>query len=161
MPKKDNQGFTIIEVLIVLAIAGLIMIIVFLAVPALQRNNRNQNYRTEANNLSSAYQEVSANKAGAVLPAGVSDPTHTGPSINDADRVISAANSKHIATVTIEAAGGTTVPANDTYDTVVIRTASKCTAADSATTASGSMRQIALLYNVETTGGSQVQCINS
>ena len=39
--KKRNQGFTIIEVMIVLAIAGLIMLIVFLAVPALQRNQRN------------------------------------------------------------------------------------------------------------------------
>ncbi|MDQ3065292.1 MAG: prepilin-type N-terminal cleavage/methylation domain-containing protein, partial [bacterium] len=36
--KNNNKGFTIIEVLIVLAIAGLIMLIVFLAVPALQRN---------------------------------------------------------------------------------------------------------------------------
>ena len=35
--KKDNKGFTIIEVLIVLAIAGLIMLTVFLAVPSLQR----------------------------------------------------------------------------------------------------------------------------
>jgi prepilin-type N-terminal cleavage/methylation domain-containing protein len=42
MSRKINQkGFTIIEVLIVLAIAGLIMLIVFLAVPALQRNSRN------------------------------------------------------------------------------------------------------------------------
>ena len=39
--KKSNQGFTIIEVMIVLAIAGLILLIVFLAVPALQRNGRN------------------------------------------------------------------------------------------------------------------------
>lgn len=38
---KDQKGFTIIEVLIVLAIAGLILLIVFLAVPALQRNSRN------------------------------------------------------------------------------------------------------------------------
>jgi prepilin-type N-terminal cleavage/methylation domain-containing protein len=38
---QRNSGFTIIEVLIVLAIAGLILLIVFLAVPALQRNSRN------------------------------------------------------------------------------------------------------------------------
>jgi prepilin-type N-terminal cleavage/methylation domain-containing protein len=34
---KKEKGFTIIEVMIVLAIAGLIMLVVFLAVPALQR----------------------------------------------------------------------------------------------------------------------------
>jgi prepilin-type N-terminal cleavage/methylation domain-containing protein len=38
---NKEKGFTIIEVLIVLAIAGLILLIIFLAVPALQRNNRN------------------------------------------------------------------------------------------------------------------------
>jgi prepilin-type N-terminal cleavage/methylation domain-containing protein len=38
---KKHQGFTIIEVMIVLAIAGLILLIVFIAVPALQRNGRN------------------------------------------------------------------------------------------------------------------------
>jgi prepilin-type N-terminal cleavage/methylation domain-containing protein len=46
MTKFTRKGFTIIEVLIVLAIAALIMLIVFLAVPALQRNNRN----TQRNN---------------------------------------------------------------------------------------------------------------
>lgn len=35
------QGFTVIEVLIVLAIAGLVLSIIFLAFPALQRNERN------------------------------------------------------------------------------------------------------------------------
>jgi prepilin-type N-terminal cleavage/methylation domain-containing protein len=37
---KRAEGFTIIEVMIVLAIAGLIMVIVFIAVPQLQRNQR-------------------------------------------------------------------------------------------------------------------------
>lgn len=37
---KPNRGFTIIEVMIVLAIAGLILAIVFIAVPQLQRNAR-------------------------------------------------------------------------------------------------------------------------
>lgn len=36
-----SSGFTIVEVLIVLAIAGLILLIIFIAVPALQRNSRN------------------------------------------------------------------------------------------------------------------------
>ena len=49
--KRKPMGFTIIEVLIVLAIAGLILIIVLLAVPNLQRNNRNTQLRADANNL--------------------------------------------------------------------------------------------------------------
>lgn len=39
--RQTPRGFTIIEVMIVLAIAGVIMLVVLLAVPALQRNSRN------------------------------------------------------------------------------------------------------------------------
>ena len=38
---ESEKGFTIVEVLIVLAIAGLILLIVFEAIPALTRNSRN------------------------------------------------------------------------------------------------------------------------
>lgn len=154
--KKSEKGFTIIEVLIVLAIAGLIMVVVFLAVPALQRNQRNSTYRTEANNISSAYQEVSSNKNGAVLTASGS-----GTANSDAAKVLSSSNAKSITTVTIEAEAGTTTPANNTYDRAVIRTGAKCTAPDGHGTDPGSTRQIAILFNVETSGGSQAQCINS
>ncbi|MGC1176671.1 MAG: type II secretion system protein, partial [Candidatus Saccharimonadales bacterium] len=39
--RRATAGFTIIEVLIVLAIAGIILLIVFQAIPTLQRNSRN------------------------------------------------------------------------------------------------------------------------
>ena len=57
---KKDEGFTIIEVLIVLAIAGIILVIVLVAVPQLQRNQRNEARRnilariaTELNNYAS------------------------------------------------------------------------------------------------------------
>lgn len=57
---RGKQGFTIIEVMIVLAIAGLIMVVVFLAIPQLQRSQRNNarqavmnRYATEINNFAS------------------------------------------------------------------------------------------------------------
>jgi prepilin-type N-terminal cleavage/methylation domain-containing protein len=40
MKRHSPQGFTIIEVVLVLAIAGLIFLIVFLALPTLQRSSR-------------------------------------------------------------------------------------------------------------------------
>ncbi|MBS7346174.1 MAG: type II secretion system protein, partial [Candidatus Sacchiramonaceae bacterium] len=40
MNKHKKYGFTIIEVVLVLAIAGLIFLVVFIALPALQRNQR-------------------------------------------------------------------------------------------------------------------------
>lgn len=45
---KSKRGFTIIEVLIVLAIAGLLILLVFLAVPAIQRTARNYQRKSVA-----------------------------------------------------------------------------------------------------------------
>ncbi len=63
---KRDEGFTIIEVLIVLAIAGLILLIVFLAVPALQRNSRNNARTNDASRISAAVSECLANRNGNV-----------------------------------------------------------------------------------------------
>lgn len=63
--KKRAEGFTIIEVLIVLAIAALIMLIVFLAVPALRRNQQNTAMRNEASRILSGATEYESNANGA------------------------------------------------------------------------------------------------
>lgn len=65
--KKSNEGFTIIEVMIVLAIAGLIMLIVFLAVPALQRNSRNTQRANDGSRIVAAVNECLNNNNGRVL----------------------------------------------------------------------------------------------
>lgn len=70
--QKRDQGFTIIEVLIVLAIAGLIMLVVFLAIPALQRNSRNTQRTNDVANLLGGVGEYVANNNG-VLPGVDSD----------------------------------------------------------------------------------------
>ena len=64
--KTIGAGFTIIEVMIVLAIAALILLIVFLAVPALQRNSRNTQYRSEAARILGGANELVANSSGNV-----------------------------------------------------------------------------------------------
>lgn len=61
---RKQRGFTIIEVLIVLAIAGLIMLIVFLAVPALQRNQRNNARNSDASRIAAGINECLANRNG-------------------------------------------------------------------------------------------------
>ncbi|HEX4774339.1 MAG TPA: prepilin-type N-terminal cleavage/methylation domain-containing protein [Candidatus Saccharimonadales bacterium] len=65
----DAKGFTIIEVMIVLAIAGLILLIVFLAVPALQRGSRNTARKTDVGRVSSAINEFVSNHNGAAVVA--------------------------------------------------------------------------------------------
>jgi prepilin-type N-terminal cleavage/methylation domain-containing protein len=68
--KARQGGFTIIEVIIVLAIASLILLIVFLAVPALQRNSRNTATRNDVANLLSGISDYESNNGGA-LPTAV------------------------------------------------------------------------------------------
>lgn len=59
-------GFTIIEVMIVLAVAGLIMAIVLIAIPQLQRNQRNTARRDVINRLKTEIDAFSGNNNGKV-----------------------------------------------------------------------------------------------
>ena len=71
LQQRKDSGFTIIEVLIVLAIAGLIMVVVFLAVPALQRSGRNNALNTNANNVYTGVNNYVSNNNGTV-PGAIS-----------------------------------------------------------------------------------------
>lgn len=64
--QKRTEGFTIIEVLIVLAIAALILLIVFLAVPALQRSSRNHGRTNDAALIAAAVNSCLANNNGLI-----------------------------------------------------------------------------------------------
>ena len=61
---NSKDGFTIIEVLIVLAIAGLIMAVVLLAVPGLQRSQANTAAKTDASHIAAAVSSWSGNNNG-------------------------------------------------------------------------------------------------
>ena len=52
--KKSQRGFTIIEVALVLAVGALIFLVVFLAVPSLQRNQRNDARRRDQSSVQEA-----------------------------------------------------------------------------------------------------------
>jgi prepilin-type N-terminal cleavage/methylation domain-containing protein len=62
--RHRSNGFTIIEVMVVLAIAGLIMLIVFLAIPALQRNTRNHDRKMAVTFAATAMEEYKADHGG-------------------------------------------------------------------------------------------------
>ena len=65
--KKSNpmkRGFTLIEIVIVLAIAALIMVVVFLAVQGAQRSQRDQFRKETANRVLSAAQQFRGNNSG-------------------------------------------------------------------------------------------------
>ena len=60
----SRKGFTIIEVVLVLAIAGLIFLMVFIALPALQRSQRNTRRRQDMARILSALDDYAANNNG-------------------------------------------------------------------------------------------------
>ena len=64
---KDSEakkGFTIIELVLVLAIGGLIFLMVFIALPALQRSQRNTQRRNDIDRVMSALAEYQSNNSG-------------------------------------------------------------------------------------------------
>lgn len=67
---KTKKGFTIIETLLTLSIAGLIFLIVFLALPALQRSQRDTWRREDIDFLISKLKSYQTNHRGA-LPSKV------------------------------------------------------------------------------------------
>ncbi len=154
--KKKNEGFTIIEVLIVLAIAGLIMLIVFLAVPALQRNARNTQRKNDVSALLGAISEYVSNANGAL-------PT-TAAQITANARLgfytpVTATNVTYTVNTSATAPAG---PGAGVNDVVQIHTNSKCNATGTAATATGaSARSYIALYRVETGGGDTLQCQES
>lgn len=66
MKTQKQQGFTIIEVVLVLAIAGLIFLMVFIALPALQRSQRDTQRRNDVGRVQTAVQSFQTNNKGTV-----------------------------------------------------------------------------------------------
>lgn len=167
--KQRKQGFTIIEVLIVLAIAGLIMLIVFLAVPALQRTSRNTQRKNDASAVASAVANFISNNGGS-LPVAGGVAADTDPNSVDICSTAGCAG-----THTFEAAKlGFYTPGNvsiktptagglqDTSTTtIVVALQYGCNATNTGAGSTKDPRTAAILYAVENTGGAtgSPQCV--
>lgn len=152
--RKEQSGFTIIEVLIVLAIAGLIMVVVFLAVPNLQRSQRNNARKTDANNVMSAVSDYASNNGGALPSANC-----TGSACAFMSNVnlgyFTEANIKYIAYATPFVAPTLTSPASEYMD--VIAGGACGNGAAGVPTAANSSRGVAVYYGIE--GSVSTQCV--
>ena len=71
--QQNKKGFTIIEVVLVLAIAGLIFLMVFLALPALQRGQRDSQRRSDISRFMSQINSYQTNNGGRVPSADKND----------------------------------------------------------------------------------------
>jgi len=167
-----TSGFTIIEVMIVLAIAGLIMLIVFLAVPALQRNARNTQRKSDAAAIASAIANYIDNNGGTL-------PTKVGAGATTGDLTVCGAttNTETAKLGYYTSAGGNaacaaasgnvsiagpvanaTTPAIADENTVVIETGENCDATGTQAGAKSS-RSAAIFYGLEGGSGVTVQCL--
>lgn len=77
---RSRTGFTIIEVVLVLAIAGLIFLMVFVALPALQRSQRDTQRRQDVSRVASALTQYQTNNGGN-LPGSWTDKKVAGTSL--------------------------------------------------------------------------------
>ena len=150
-------GFTIIEVLIVLAIAGLILLIVFLAVPALQRNSRDTQRKRDASRVLAAAHEVLVNNGNSIASLT------GGSSGNIATTIGALSYYGSTSTNPVVAAGTATATNTETVDTITVWTGAICGSganAGKATSTGASSRQLAVTYKLESSGGT-IQCNNS
>lgn len=149
--KKQDKGFTIIEVMIVLAIAGLILLIVFLAVPALQRNSRNTQIKNDAGTIAGAISAFESNNSGTV-PTSI---TGTGTITLSAGTATDQAKVGGSTVVnTLAATSSAPAATSPALGTVTVWLGHRCDGTASA-------RATAVFYSTETAAGQQQQCVDS
>jgi prepilin-type N-terminal cleavage/methylation domain-containing protein len=159
--RSNSKGFTIIEVMIVLAIAGLIILIVLLAVPALQRSQRNTSRKSDATRIAAAVTQFVSDNNG-VIPGGTS--YSRGQATTDAKVIVNDVGTfgqiklitggSAIAEGTLAVLPATTrlpaVPTSSaTADEVAIYQATTCSTTTATALEAGSPTQIALIYPIE------------
>lgn len=150
---RGQQGFTIIEVLIVLAIAGLILLIVFLAVPALQRNSRNTAIKNDVTNVVGGIGEFQGANNGTL-------PTDVSTDDQEPGKVVYSRDGGNDTTIKIQ--GSTTVtsvedaPQDDAPELgeVIVSLGYRCDG-------TASPRAVAAVFSIETSGDPVKQCQDS
>lgn len=144
--KHANSGFTIIEVTIVLAIAGLIMAIVFVAVPALQRNAHNTQRKSDASHLAGLVNEYASNHAGELPDSGALKTLYDG---------------EKWSIMTDEPSITDTIPSGDYGSTtqLVVYTDAKCDPSTGTVSAGSSDRAFTVGFMIETSGSPEKSCV--
>lgn len=162
---KQSKGFTIIEVMIVLAIAGLIMVIVFLAVPALKRNARNTQRKNDTANILGGLNEYVNNNNGSLPP---DQNTFTAQLFSSGSNCSNTTGNVHLGyydcnniTYTYNSSVPGSAPSpSPSVDKVYIYSGLACDN-NSPTTTGASARSVAIIYWVETSNSNMEQCVQS
>ena len=149
-----KQGFTIIEVVLVLAIAGLIFLMVFVALPALQRSQRDTARKNDVSTVSAAVSSYVSNNRGSFPANGTAIEGYLDNLSGNSDA----------SAITIEEAGIDSVSVSDGEIAIV----QEATCGDPSATgdevthalSTGTLRQFVVVTRLEAGGGSSY-CLES
>ncbi|HEY1646239.1 MAG TPA: prepilin-type N-terminal cleavage/methylation domain-containing protein [Candidatus Saccharimonadales bacterium] len=163
--KKIEEGFTIVETLIVLAIAALILAIVLIAVPDLQRSAKNTDMTQAGENLVSGINSFEGNNNGA-LPTAIAQPDTSG-NVTISSTVAGAVSaSQHVGNyvITVQSAGTADAASGANFGTIFVQFSAECPTPSqgSSITPTASSRETAVDYTIETSGGNYSEyCLQS
>jgi hypothetical protein len=129
----------------------LIMLIVFLAVPALQRNSRNTQRKNDVSSVLGAVNEYTSNNSGAL-------PTTSAQVLSNAKLGYFSGGAGTGSGQVNLVAGATTLTTSAADDRIVIATGAQCSGSAAIL---GSARQVVVLYQTETSGTPTVTCQQS
>lgn len=162
--KQSLNGFTIIEVLIVLSISGLILLLSLYMIPTLQRNSRNSSKKNDISVIFDQLSTFQSNHSGA-MPTALDDfLRHANLSYYDKSSVsFTDVNSPSLSSdITIVTATGGIANITNAYtdvDKVAIFNYRKCNPdMTGATSNTAGYRDIVALYAIETRTGSESKC---
>ena len=151
LKKSNSKGFTIIEVMIVLAIAGLILLIVLLAIPALQRNARNTAIKSDASSIAAGISTSESNNDGA-LPTAVNSAAGVVTITSTATDTIKIGSTTVVTTqAAVPAANDGASPATSGLGTVQVVPKFTCTKTANA-------KAMSVWYSTETSGSTVQHC---
>jgi len=146
--QKQTKGFTIIEVVLVLAIAALIFLMIFIALPALQRGQRDTARKQDLGTVAAAVNDYTANHRGNVPPAAGQVVSSEDTSLSVTAVNLGIKNLSQLDPLKMSTVVGTTTSPTD-KDAVKIATGAVCADDNSATTTGASRRQSAVLILLE------------
>lgn len=153
MNTQQKKGFTIIEVVLVLAIAGLIFLMVFIALPALQRGQRDQARKNDAHVVAAAINTYKGNNRGSL----------SGLNANNLRDYVDRLDQYDVAAASLFSVTDSSANANPGLEQIVVRTGRKCGTTPSPANAhplvTGTSRTAAVIVTLENNGNqTQAYC---
>lgn len=144
---KNREGFTIIEVVLVLAIAALIFLMVFIALPALQRNQRDTARKTVLGKVASAVTSYQSNHRGTQPASGSTLNGYLDGTVSGSDTKIE--SDEYTVKVNPRGTGALADGGTGSASTTIVQvvTAAKCNSANQI--AQGTSRAAAVIIQLE------------